>query len=66
MKRRNEIKETNNNNSFMEQILLSESNHRVINIEKLILKTIGYDKFQQLETKLQHDKQIENQKKFLN
>ena len=51
-------------NAFMEQIRLCESNHRVINIEKLILKTLGYDRLQQLETRVIELKSTRKQKEI--
>ena len=48
-------------NPFMEQIIHCERNHRIINVEKLILKTIGYDKFQQLEAKVSMEKEREEE-----
>ena len=47
-------------NDFMEQIIRSEKNHRIINVEKLILKSFGYNKFQELETKIKNESQNKN------
>ena len=35
------------NNTFLEQIKFAERNHRIINVERLILKQIGYENFEE-------------------